>query len=216
MNARNDPPTGPLHPKSDRRVFLAGVLAGGVCGSAVMWGISRMGTKKPGDREAVRNDLPESKLPELDHSRYMRLAIEQAAKVPPLPFGAVIVHRATGKVLARGHNRSAESPIFHGEIDAIHRLAAKQAGIDWAPLVLYTTAEPCPMCQAAVSWAGIGAVVFGSSIPFLKELGWWQIDIRAEEVARRTPFRRTAVFGGVLEDECNRLFLKAPRLLYRQ
>jgi tRNA(adenine34) deaminase len=216
MNAKSDPPTSPAHPKSNRRLFLAGLLAGGACGSAATWGISRWGDREPPDREAGPNDLPEAKLPDLDHSRYMRLAIEEAAKVPHLPFGAVIVHRDSRKVLARGHNRTAASPTFHGEIDVINRLAAKQAGIDWAPLVLYTTAEPCPMCHAAVCWAGIGVVVFGSSIPFLKELGWWQIDIRAEEVARRTPFRRTAVFGGVLEEECNRLFLKAPRRVQRK
>jgi len=216
MNDKHEPPTTPALAKPGRRMFLAGLLAGGVGGSAGTWGIVRAATKEPGEREAVRTNLPEAKVPDLDHARYMRLAIEQATKVPRLPFGAVIVHRDSGKVMARGHNRSAASPTFHGEIDAINRLAAKQAGIDWAPLVLYTTAEPCPMCEAAVAWAGIGAVVFGSSIPFLQELGWWQIDIRAEEVARRTPFRRTAILGGVLEAECNRLFVKAPRGLYRK
>ena len=37
-------------------------------------------------------------------------------------------------------------------------------------------------------------------------IGWRQIDIRAEEVARRTPFRNTRVIGGILEQECNALF----------
>jgi tRNA(Arg) A34 adenosine deaminase TadA len=216
MNTKGDAPTNPAHPKSDRRMFLAGLLAGGACGSAGTWGILRAGTREQEDGEAARGALPEAKLPDLDHARYMRLAIEQAEKVPALPFGAVIVHRDSGHVLARGHNRTAVSPTFHGEIDAINRLAAKQPRIDWAPLVLYTTAEPCPMCQSAVSWAGIGVVVYGSSIPFLKDLGWWQIDIRAEEVARRTPFRRTAILGGVLETECNRLFRKSPKGRYRK
>ena len=98
------------------------------------------------------------------------------------------------------------SPTFHGEIDTINRLAERDPKVDWTSLVLYTTAEPCPMCQSAVEWAGIPLVVYGSSIPFLKSLGWWQIDIRAEEVVRRTPFRRSAVLGGVLEEECNALF----------
>ena len=97
------------------------------------------------------------------------------------------------------------------EIDVINRLAADQPQVDWGSLVLYTTAEPCPMCQSAVEWAGIPWVVYGSSIPYLQGLGWWQIDIRADEVARRTPFRRTAVLGGVLAKECNALFEAAPR-----
>jgi tRNA(adenine34) deaminase len=156
---------------------------------------------------------PDAPVPQLDHARFMRLAIEQAKKTPKLPFGAVIVDARTSEVLAEGHNRGAENPTFHGEIDVINRLAASdRRPTDWAPLVLYTTAEPCPMCQSAIEWAGIGAVVYGSSIPFLQELGWWQIDIRADEVIRRTPFRRTAILGGVLVDECNALFLATRSL----
>jgi tRNA(Arg) A34 adenosine deaminase TadA len=141
----------------------------------------------------------------------MRRAIAQANDVPLLPFGAVLVRGATGEVLAEGHNRSAQSPTFHGEIDVINRLAADQPRIDWSSLALYTTAEPCPMCQAAIEWAGIPLVVYGSSIPFLQSLGWWQIEIRAEEVVRRTPFRRTTILGGILETDCNALFEAVPR-----
>jgi tRNA(Arg) A34 adenosine deaminase TadA len=147
-----------------------------------------------------------------DHPTYMRQAITQAQQVPLLPFGAVLVQSMTGNVLAEGHNRSAVNPTWHGEIDVINRLAGRDPKVDWTGLVLYTTAEPCPMCQSAVEWAGISLVVFGSSIPFLKDLGWWQIDLRADEVARRTPFRTTTILGGVLEAECNALFEAVPRL----
>jgi tRNA(Arg) A34 adenosine deaminase TadA len=145
----------------------------------------------------------------LDHPRYMRRAIQLAAQVPDLPFGAVIVHGETGVVVAEGFNRSAENPTWHGEIDALNRCARTHAGIDWSPLVLYTTAEPCPLCAAAILWAGLRGIVFGSSIPFLQGLGWWQIDIRAEEVLRCAPFRSCRLLGGILESECNELFLKA-------
>ncbi len=147
----------------------------------------------------------------LSPDEYMRLAIARAQKVPQYPFGAVIVRRATGEVLAKGYNRSSRNPIVHGEIDVINRCAAKHASVDWTTLDLYTTAEPCPMCQSAIEWAGMATVYFGTSIPFLQEHGWRQIDIRAEEVARRTPFRNTKVIGGVLEQECNALFEEAQR-----
>ena len=62
------------------------------------------------------------------------------------------------------------------------------------------------MCQGAILWAGIETVVFGSSIRFLQSRGWWQIDITAEEVVRRSPLRRCTLIGGVLESECNALF----------
>lgn len=145
------------------------------------------------------------------HERYMRRAIELARNNPKAPFGALVVDEAKGAVMAEGWNRSAENPTWHGEIDAINRCAAKHPGIDWTSLTLYTTAEPCPMCQSAVEWAGISTVVYGSSIPFLKSLHWSQIDIRAEEVARRTPFRKCAVLGGVLEAECDELFRRAAK-----
>lgn len=137
---------------------------------------------------------------------YMRLAIVMAQQVPQYPFGAVIVRRSTEEVLAQCCNRSSRNPTLHGEIDVINRCAAAHARVDWTALDLYTTAEPCPMCQSAIEWAGIATVYFGTSIPFLKQHVWRQIDIRAEEVARRTPFRQTTVIGGILERECNALF----------
>ncbi len=146
---------------------------------------------------------------------YMRLAIVMAQQVPQFPFGAVIVRRATGEVLAQGFNRSSHNPTLHGEIDVINRCAAAHAQVDWTTLDLYTTAEPCPMCQSAIEWAGIATVYFGTSIPFLQEHGWRQIDIRAEEVARRTPFRQTKVIGGILERECNALFEAAHRSVFK-
>jgi hypothetical protein len=42
------------------------------------------------------------------------------------------------------------------------------------------------MCLAAILWSGIGTVAFGSSIRFLQQQGWRQIDILAEEVVRRS------------------------------
>jgi tRNA(adenine34) deaminase len=195
------------HP--DRRGFLSGIVLGGLSGSlatgvafsVIDWGAAT----RTGD----------ATVPNLDHARYMRLAIDQAHRVPELPFGAVIVDSTTGDVVARGHNRSKESPTFHGEIDAINGCAAEHPGIDWSKLVIYTTAEPCPMCQSAIEWAGIAMTVYGTSIPYLVSLGWWQIDIRAEEIVRRTPFRQTAILGGVLEAECNALFQAVPKGLYR-
>jgi tRNA(Arg) A34 adenosine deaminase TadA len=65
------------------------------------------------------------------------------------------------------------------------------------------------MCQSAVLWAGIATVVYGTSIPTLRALGWPQIDLRAEEVVRRAPFRTCRLIGGVCESECDALFRAA-------
>lgn len=148
----------------------------------------------------------------LDHERFMRRALELAERVSELPFGAVLVRGDNGVLVAEGFNRSAENPTWHGEIDAINRCAREHPGIDWSSLVLYTTAEPCPLCTSAVVWTGIGTLVYGSSIPYLQSLDWWQIDLRAEEVLRRAPFRSCRLIGGVLEAECNALFVRAGSL----
>ena len=147
----------------------------------------------------------------IDHDRYMGRAIELARNVPDLPFGALIVDGRSGDIVAEGWNRSAVNPLWHGEVDAINRLAQARPDIDWEPLVLYTTAEPCPMCQGAILWSRIGTVVYGTSIRFLQSLGWRQIDILAEEVLRRTPFGQCTLIGGIREQECNALFEAASR-----
>ena len=141
--------------------------------------------------------------------QYIRRAIRLAGNVPKYPFGAVLVDRTKGIVVAEGWNRSVHNPTWHGEMDAINKCAASHPKIDWTKLTLYTTAEPCAMCQGAVAWSGISRVVFGSSIPFLKSLNWWAIDIRAEELARLSAFRNCTVVGGVLEEDCNKLFRAA-------
>jgi tRNA(adenine34) deaminase len=146
---------------------------------------------------------------ELDHKRYMRQAIALAAYVPHLPFGSVIVDGDHDTILAEGWNKSDQNPTWHGEIDAINQLVQAQDAQARSKLVLYTTAEPCPMCQGAILWSGIGTVVFGTSIQFLLRHGWWQIDIPAEELVRRSPQMKCTILAGVLEQECNALFLAA-------
>jgi tRNA(Arg) A34 adenosine deaminase TadA len=144
-----------------------------------------------------------------DHESYMRRAIELAANVPDFPFGALIVDRDNGKILSEGWNKSSINPTFHGEIDAINQLVLSNPGIDGIKLVLYSTAEPCPMCQGAILWSGIDMVVFGTSIRSLQKMGWRQIDILAEEVVRRSPAWNCTITGGVLEQECDALFARA-------
>jgi tRNA(Arg) A34 adenosine deaminase TadA len=148
---------------------------------------------------------------EPDDERYMKRAISLAVNNPKHPFAAVLVDN-NKRVVAEGWNRSVHNPTWHGEMDAINKCAASEPKIDWTKLTLYTTAEPCAMCQGAVAWSGIRRVVFGSSIPFLKTLNWWAIDIRAEELARLSAFRECTVVGGVLEEECNQLFRKASTI----
>jgi tryptophan-rich sensory protein/tRNA(Arg) A34 adenosine deaminase TadA len=145
-----------------------------------------------------------------EHEVLMREAIQIAEKNPQAPFGTVLVDRRTGQVVARGVNASSTNPTFHGEIAAINDYA-QRGGSDWSHLTLYTTAEPCCMCQGAILWSGIPEVVFGVSIADLKDLGWRQIDISAAEVIERSWNPETRVVGGVCRDQCREFFKRAHR-----
>lgn len=142
----------------------------------------------------------------------MRRAIALSTNTSELPFGAVIVHRESGDSVAEGWNRSMINPIWHGEIDALNALFRAGHQIAGSELVLYTTAEPCPMCMSAILWSGIPTVVFGTSIRFLQEHGWRQIDLLSEELVSRSPAWKCTIISGVLEDECNALFAVGPPL----
>jgi tRNA(Arg) A34 adenosine deaminase TadA len=93
-------------------------------------------------------------------------------------------------------------------MNTLARLTPRPDGGD---LVLYTTAEPCPMCMGAILWAGVGRVVFGTSIRFLLDTGWRQIDLPAAAVAGRAVGMTCEVVGGVLAAECDELFLSVCR-----
>jgi tRNA(Arg) A34 adenosine deaminase TadA len=184
-----------------RRRFLQGLGAGGLAAGAAAWLAPRLASTWSG--------VPHPELPKLDHEKFMRLAIAQAKMVPRVPFGAVIVRASDETVVADGFARVADNPTYHGEMDAINRCAARNPGIAWSSLVLYTTGESCPMCQSAALWAGIAAVVYGTSIPVLQQFGFGQIDIRSSEVVRHARLSPCIVLGGVLEDECTALFRTA-------
>ena len=147
----------------------------------------------------------------MDHERHMRRAIEIARGNPDAPFGCVISDAASGEVLAEGLNDAQKSPILHGETAAIMDLFDRRPEANTSRLVLYTTAEPCPMCSGATLWSGIPSVVYGTSIGTLKSLGLPQIDLPCEEVAGRSSFGGFTATGGVLEAECDALFEEMAR-----
>lgn len=141
----------------------------------------------------------------MNHEAHMALAIAVAKKAAKAPFGTVIVCQSGGRVVCEGVNRSEENRILHGEIDACLKLTDLHVE-DVSDLILYTTAEPCPMCQSAILWTGIQKVVFGTSIPTLIELGWNQIDIPSQSIVESCSFADCEITGGILKEECDALF----------
>ena len=99
-------------------------------------------------------------------SRFMLLAVETARQGILSnyggPFGAVIVQDE--QVVSRAHNEvlGSNDPTAHAEIVAIRRAAERLERYDLSDCTLYSTCEPCPMCLAAIHWAGIRNLVIGA------------------------------------------------------
>lgn len=143
---------------------------------------------------------------------FMAATIEVAAENPIAPYGAIIVYDDK-EILLKSVNSAHHHPLMHGELSVIHTLFSNGFDGDVRKLSLYTTAEPCPMCAAAIYWAMIPKVVYGSSIAFLHDLFGRQIQVGAETILSKTPdFYNCHLIGGVMETECNQLFVEAKRL----
>ena len=141
----------------------------------------------------------------------MRLAIVQARANPVFPFGAVILRASDRHVMAAGVNQGAANPTFHGEIVAINDYVARHGNHGWDQAILYTTGEPCPMCMSAMVWAGMGGVVWGTSIEQLRQFGIKQILIPAATMIGASPFYRGQILGHVLQAETDALFRHRTR-----
>jgi tRNA(Arg) A34 adenosine deaminase TadA len=146
------------------------------------------------------------------HEEAMRLAITAARANPFFPFGTVILRASDREVMATGANNRRANPTFHGEVVAISDYVARHGNQGWGEAILYTTGEPCPMCMAALAWARIGGIVYGTSIETLQALGIDQIMIPAAAVIAAAPFYGGEILGHVLKSETDALFANRQRV----
>lgn len=88
------------------------------------------------------------------------------------PFGAAIVK--DGTIITSGHNTVVENtdPTAHAEINAIRKASKKLGTHDLSGCVLYTSAEPCPMCLSAIIWANIKKVYYLNSRKETAKIGF--------------------------------------------
>ena len=109
-------------------------------------------------------------------NQYMKIALEEARTGIHAghggPFGCVIVK--DGVIVGKGHNEviKRNDPTCHGEIMAIRDACQYLHSFDLSGCELYTTAQPCPMCQGAVLWANIKKVYYGCNISDTDSIGF--------------------------------------------
>lgn len=130
--------------------------------------------------------------------KFMLLALQEAKAAlteGEVPVGAVIV--VGERVIARGHNLTEmlKDVTAHAEMQAITSAANYLGGKYLTDCTLYVTVEPCPMCAAALGWAQIGRVVYGTGDD---KRGYRRF---SPDVLHK----RTEVTSGVLESDCKAL-----------
>ena len=120
------------------------------------------------------------------------------------PFGAAIVK--DGVVIGAGHNRvlKGRNPTLHAEVCAIDAATRRLKTHLLEGCEIYSTTEPCVMCFAAINWAKIDTVYFGTAVPDVKRLGFNELTISNRTLKRlgRSPVRIVPVF---LRGECLKL-----------
>lgn len=79
-------------------------------------------------------------------------------------FGSVIVK--DNKIIAQGYNQVLKhnDPTWHGEMEAIREACKKLKSPHLEGCVLYTSAEPCPMCLATAYWAHLDHIYYAAHI----------------------------------------------------
>jgi len=130
-----------------------------------------------------------------EDEKFMRLALEEAAKANPSPnpkVGAVIVKN--GQILSVGHHVQAGMP--HAEIEAMKNLKPSEL----QGSTLYVTLEPCshygrtPPCTNAIIKNKIVRVVFGAHDVNPKVQGQKVLENSGIEIV-----------GGMLEKEARKM-----------
>lgn len=146
-----------------------------------------------------------------NYEKYMRLALEEAAKAyeyKEAPIGCVIVK--DNFIISKAFNQrnTLKSTLAHAELLAISE-ASKILG-DWRleGCEMYITLEPCPMCAGAIVQARMKKVIIGAP-NFKSGSAGSIINILQEERFNH----RVEIINGILEDECSTLLKKFFRIL---
>ena len=138
--------------------------------------------------------------------KYMEAAID-AAKAGIRagdggPFGCCIIDE-TGTVLAVAHNEvlKQNDATRHAEIICISRASQKRRAWDLSGCILFSTTECCPMCYTAAHWARVTAIVYGTTISDVAQLGFNELPV-TNEMLNAYGTHRVRLYKEYWRDEC--------------
>ena len=107
----------------------------------------------------------------------LETARETVARGAGGPFGACIVRDGKILAVASNHVLSNNDPTAHAEVTAIRQACAGLETHLLEGAEIYSTTEPCPMCFAAIHWARIKHVYYGTNIGDVAALGFNEMSL---------------------------------------
>ncbi len=132
------------------------------------WGIGLIGTTalvrgtRPAAAETEQIRQPASPAPDAFIKRAFEMR-DQAISSGDRGYGAIVVHKSSGQIVAQSPSRVVTNgdPSAHAEMEAIRDAARRLETRDLSNYVMYSSSQPCAMCEAAAYWANLSALYFG-------------------------------------------------------
>jgi tRNA(Arg) A34 adenosine deaminase TadA len=123
---------------------------------------------------------------------------QMAEKLGEVPVGAVVVERATGRIVASTYNLTETTfdPTAHAEILALREACKAFSSPRLLGCDLYVTLEPCPMCAQAISFARIERVYFAAY-----DVKGGGVDHGARIFEAASCHHKPEIYGGIREKQ---------------
>ncbi len=144
--------------RRNRRQVLKGVGRIASIGVVGQWGGLAIGRSSGADIAALAAIAPDKRFVEAAH-KMQRRAIDAGDQA----FGAVVVK--DGRIVGEGpswvitnHDATA-----HAEMEAIRDASRRLGTRDLSGCVMYSTFQPCPMCETAAYWAKVSQLYHGGA-----------------------------------------------------
>jgi tRNA(adenine34) deaminase len=173
---------------------------------------------------SVKKEIAEGLIPASlkDDERWMREALKVAtskgSNPDSSPIGCVIVRG--GHIIGAAHNecQTLHDATAHAEMVAFRRAGVESADADnlggeLRGATLYSTLQPCGMCTMASIWSKVGRIVFGAGREDVHRMYFEARHVDTLDFISDA-YRDDLTFtGGVLRDECARLYYAADAVL---
>jgi tRNA(Arg) A34 adenosine deaminase TadA len=167
---------------------------------------------------AFRQQLPERLATPEERMRVaIALSRQNVREQSGGPFGALVVSRQEGRVIALGVNRvePAHCSSAHAEIVAL--TLAQQSLATWnlaegglGELELVSSCEPCAMCLGAIPWSGVTSVLCGAGKADAEAAGFDEGD-RPEAWTDKLEARGIRLTTGLLREEAASVLMDYAR-----